>query len=95
MDLKKLSSVVMFYLQFTETIFNFGKLKHKIMKNQSLLRRFRWPLFILLWGAAQFSGTMFLYGQTKEAGIGFMIALGIMCIAVVLNTIDETEKEIQ
>lgn len=65
------------------------------MKEKTLLRRFRWPLFILLWGAAQFTGTMYLYGQTKEAGIGFMIALGVMCIAVVLNTIDETENKIQ
>ena len=48
------------------------------MKEKSLLRRYRWPLFILLWGAGQFSGTMFLYGQTKEAGVGFVIALGII-----------------
>ena len=62
------------------------------MKNQSLLRRYRWPLFILLWGSAQFSGTMFLYGQTKEAGVGFVIALGIICVAVVLEMIDETRE---
>jgi len=62
------------------------------MKNQSLLRRYRWPLFILLWGAGQFSGTMFLYGQTKEAGVGFVIALGIICVAVVFEMIDETRE---
>ncbi len=64
------------------------------MKNQTLLRRYRWPLFIILWGAAQFCGTMFLYGQTKEAGIGFVIALGIGCIAIVLNAIDESSRNV-
>ena len=62
------------------------------MKNQSLLRRYRWPLFILLWGAGQFFGTMFLYGQTKEAGVGFVIALGIICVAVVFEMIDEQHE---
>jgi len=62
------------------------------MREKSLLRRYRWPLFILLWGSAQFSGTMFLYGQTKEAGVGFVIALGIICVAVVLEMIDETRE---
>ena len=62
------------------------------MKEKSLLRRYRWPLFILLWGSAQFSGTMFLYGQTKEAGVGFVIARGIICVAVVLEMIDETRE---
>lgn len=64
------------------------------MKEKSLLRRYRWPLFILFWGAAQFCGTMFLYGQTKEAEIGFVISLGIGCIAVVLNTIDESPRNV-
>ena len=62
------------------------------MKEKSLLRRYRWPLFILMWGAGQYCGTMFLYGRTKEAGIGFVIALGIMCVAVVLNMIDEDHE---
>ena len=64
------------------------------MKEKTLLRRFRWPLFILLWGAAQFTGTMYLYGQTKEAGIGFVVCLGVACVAVVLNSIDESPKTI-
>jgi len=62
------------------------------MKEKSLLRRYRWPLFILLWGAGQYCGTMFLYGRTKEAGVGFVIALGIICVAVVLEMIDETRE---
>ena len=62
------------------------------MKEKSLLRRYRWPLFILLWGAGQFAATMFLYGRTKEAGVGFVIALGIICVAVVLEMIDETRE---
>jgi len=62
------------------------------MKEKSLLRRYRWPLFILMWGSGQFAGTMFLYGQTKEAGVGFVIALGIICVAVVFEMIDETRE---
>ena len=62
------------------------------MKEKSLLRRYRWPVFILLWGAGQYCGTMFLYGQTKEAGVGFVIALGIICVAVVFEMIDETRE---
>ena len=62
------------------------------MKEKSLLRRYRWPLFILLWGAGQFAATMFLYGRTKEAGVGFVIALGIICVAVVFEMIDETRE---
>ena len=62
------------------------------MKEKSLLRRYRWPLFILLWGAGQYCGTMFLYGQTKEAGVGFVIALGLICVAVVFEMIDETRE---
>lgn len=62
---------------------------------KSLLVKFRWPLFILLWGAAQFTGTMYFYGQTKEAGIGFVICLGVMCVAVVLNSIDESPKSFE
>ena len=64
------------------------------MKEKTLLRRFRWPLLILLWGTAQFTGTMYLYGQTKEAGIGFVVCLVVGCIAVVLNSIDESPKTI-
>ena len=59
------------------------------MKNQSLLRRYRWPLFILLWGAGQFCATMYLYGHKKEAVIGFVIAIAIMTICVILEAIDE------
>ena len=55
------------------------------MKEKSLLRRYRWPLFILLWGAGQYCVTMFLYGQTKEAGVGFVIALGIICVADLIS----------
>ncbi len=64
------------------------------MKEKTLLRRFRWPLFILTWGAGQYCGTMFLYGYTKQAGIGFVIAIVIGGIAVILNGIDESPKTI-
>jgi hypothetical protein len=64
------------------------------MKEKTLLRRFRWPIFILTWGAGQYCGTMFLYGYTKQAAIGFAVALGIGVVAVVLNGIDESPKTI-
>ena len=51
------------------------------MKEKSLLRRYRWPLFILLWGAGQFAGTMFLYGRPGDALYGFIAALGVGTIS--------------
>ena len=59
------------------------------MKEKSLLRRYRWPLFILLWGAGQFTGTMYLYGYPDHALYGFIIALAIITICVILEAIDE------
>ena len=62
------------------------------MKEKSLLRRYRWPLFILLWGAGQFAGTMFLYGRPGDALYGFITALGVGTICVVFEMIDETRE---
>ena len=62
------------------------------MKEKSLLRRYRWPLFILMWGAGQFAGTMFLYGRPGDALYGFIAALGVGTICVVLEMIDETRE---
>lgn len=64
------------------------------MKEKTLLRKFRWPIFILTWGAGQYCGTMFLYGYTKQAVIGFIVALGVGVIAIALNSIDESPKTI-
>ena len=58
------------------------------MKEKSLLRRYRWPLFILMWGSGQFAGTMFLYGRPGDALYGFIAALGVGTICVVLEMID-------
>ena len=63
------------------------------MKNQSLLRRYRWPLFILLWGAGQLCGTAYLYHDKQVAMYGFIAVIVLGCVAVVLNSIDEqTER---
>ena len=59
---------------------------------KSLLVKFRWPLFILLWGAAQLTGTAWYYKDTHLATIGIVVCLGVMCVAVVLNSIDESPK---
>ena len=62
------------------------------MKEKSLLRRYRWPLFILMWGSGQFAGTMFLYGRPGDALYGFITAFGVGTICVVLEMIDETRE---
>lgn len=64
------------------------------MKNKSLLRRFRWPLFILIWGAGQLCGTAYLYGDSKLAGHAFAAGLCLCCVAAILNSIDESPKTI-
>ena len=65
------------------------------MNKKSLLTRFRWPLFIVIWGAGQLAGTAYLYKDTHMATIGFVVFLVAFTVAVALNTIDETENEIQ
>lgn len=65
------------------------------MKEQTLLRRFRWPLFILTWGAAQLAGIAYLYGDSDTAMYGFVAALFACAVAVVLNSINESPKTIE
>ena len=65
------------------------------MKDKSLLTRFRWPLLIVIWGGGQLAGTAYLYKDTHMATIGFVVFLAAFTVAVVLNTIDETENKIQ
>lgn len=62
---------------------------------QTLLRRFRWPIFIAIFSSAQLAGIAYLYEDTHTAGIAFTVFLLAASAAVVLNTIDETEKKIQ
>ena len=62
------------------------------MKETSLLRRFRWPLFILTWGAAQLAGTAWYYKDTHMALIGFVAFIVFGCTAATLNWIDETNE---
>jgi hypothetical protein len=62
------------------------------MKETSLLRRFRWPLFIAIFSSAHVAGLAYLYGDTKTAGTAFTIVLCFACITVVFNTIDEQRE---
>jgi len=61
------------------------------MKEKTLLRRFRWPLFILTWGAAQLAGMAYLYKDTRLASIGFVAFIVFGATAATLNWIDETK----
>ena len=51
----------------------------------SLLRRFRWPIFVVLFSGAHVAGIAYLYGDSQTAMYGFVAA-------VVLNSIDESPK---
>ena len=62
------------------------------MNETSLLRRFRWPLFIAIFSSAHVAGLAYLYGDSKTAGTAFTIALCFACITVVFNSIDEQKE---
>ena len=55
----------------------------------SLLRRFRWPIFIAVFSSAHVAGIAFLYGDSDTAGIAFVVFCFAASVAVVLNAIDE------
>jgi len=61
----------------------------------SLLIRFRWPIFVVLFSGAHVAGIAYLYGDSQTAMYGFVAALFACTVAVVLNSIDESEKEIE
>ena len=61
----------------------------------TLLRRFRWPIFIAVFSSAHVAGIAYLYGDTHTAGIAFMIFLFGGSAAVVLNSIDETNQNFE
>ena len=58
----------------------------------SLLRRFRWPIFVILFSGSHVAGIAYLYGDSDTAMYGFVAALCAASVAVVLNTIDETTQ---
>ncbi len=60
----------------------------------SLLRRFRWPIFVVAFSSAQTAGIAYLYGDSRTAGIAFMVFLFVGVSAVVLNIIDESPRTI-
>ena len=66
-----------------------------VQMKQTLLRRFRWPIFIAVFSSAHVAGIAYLYGDSETAMYGlvaFFIAAGV---AVVLNTIDETTQDFE
>ena len=62
---------------------------------QTLLRRFRWPIFVAVFSSAHVAGIAYLYGDSETAGVAFVVTLFAASVAVVLNTIDETETKIE
>lgn len=61
----------------------------------SLLRRFRWPIFIAVFSSAHVAGIAYLYGDTHTAMVAFVVFLFAASAAVVLNTIDETTQDFE
>ena len=62
---------------------------------KSLLIRFRWPIFVAVFSSAHVAGIAYLYGDSETAMYGlvaFFIAAGV---AVVFNTIDETNQNFE
>ena len=59
---------------------------------QTLLRRFRWPIFVVLFSGAHVAGIAYLYGDSQTAMYGFVAAMFACAAAVVLNSIDESPQ---
>ena len=62
---------------------------------QTLLRRFRWPIFIAVFSSAHVAGIAYLYGDTETAMYGYVAFFIAAGVAVVLNTIDETNQNFE
>jgi len=62
------------------------------MKEQSLLRRFRWPLFTVCFSSMHVTGLAFYYHDVELTTIGFTVFLFAAFVAVVLNAIDEQRE---
>ncbi len=60
----------------------------------TLLRRFRWPIFVVLFSGAHVAGIAYLYGDSQTAMYGFVAAMFACAAAVVLNSIDESPRTI-
>ncbi len=61
----------------------------------SLLRRYRWPIFIAVFSSAHVAGIAYLYGDSETAMYAFMVLCFAAAAAVVLNTIDETNQNFE
>ena len=61
---------------------------------KSLLRRFRWPIFVAVFSSAHVAGIAYLYGDSETAMYGFVAFFIAAGVAVVLNGIDESPKTI-
>ena len=62
---------------------------------KSLLIRFRWPIFVAVFSSAHVAGIAYLYGDYETAMYGFVALLFAASVAVVLNTIDETNQKFE
>ena len=62
---------------------------------QTLLRRFRWPIFIAVFSSAHVAGIAYLYGDSHTAMVAFVVFLFAASAAAVLNTIDETTQDFE
>ena len=62
---------------------------------QTLLRRFRWPIFIAVFSSAHVAGIAYLYGDSHTAMVAFVVFLFAASAAVALNTIDETTQDFE
>ena len=65
------------------------------LKEKTLLRRFRWPLFVTCFSGAHIAGLAFYYGDKSLTIFGLVLFFIGAGICVVLNTIDETEQKIR
>lgn len=56
----------------------------------TLLRRFRWLLFIVMMAGGLTADISYHFNQPKVTVVGVVVFLFAACMAVVLNSIDET-----
>ena len=61
----------------------------------TLLRRFRWPIFVAVFSGIHVAVIAYLYEDPITAGIAFLVTLFAVSCAVVLNTIDETSNKFE
>ncbi len=61
----------------------------------TLLRRFRWPLFIIMMAGGLTAGIFYHFNRPEVTVYGIVACLFAACAAVVLNTIDEQTQNFE